>query len=123
MTRVYPRKGKIRDVKNLKWFFREAGKNIVQSITMIENPGHGWVMEAVFKHGLSEDPGARFVTDFASLDVFKETMGRSRNVRGVLVVVEHNDGTTDTFVIGEDRQSAKQRKKIDAALNAVARRL
>lgn len=122
MATVY-RKNKTRGVSGLGWFLREASKTVVLSIHMVENPGHGWVMEAFFDNGHGE-PGTRFVTDYADLSVFKQTMNRKPNLRGVPVIVEHNDGLTDSFVLGDTkRQSAKQRKKIDAALNAIARRL
>lgn len=116
-ARIY-RKGKTRDVKNLKWFTRKAGKTVVQRISMVENPsGKSWVMEAEF------EDGERFVTDYADLSVFKDAIERMRNVWGAPVVIEYDNGLTETFVAGEKRQSAKQRKKIDAALNEVARRL
>jgi hypothetical protein len=84
MARVTSPQGHTRVVKNLSWFFRKAQKTPIRSI-VLTHVEHSYVMEAVF------DDSYIFVTPYASMEVFKRTMGRRRSLRGESVTVIDKD--------------------------------
>lgn len=88
-----------REVENFGWFFRKARRAVIQRFVMKreadpEKPWSDWKMHVLF------DDGDRYVTDYASLSVFKDVMDRQRSLQGVRVEI---DGEPD-YIIGSRTQ-------------------
>lgn len=87
--------GKVRRVKNLRWFFEKARSTIISNFEMVRyRDASGWNMYVVFGDGY------RYRSDYASLEVFEDVMGRQRSLKGVPVEVhDHRHGSDVSYSI------------------------
>lgn len=91
MARITSPAGHTRVVKNLGWFLKKARTASIKSI-VLTHVEHSYVMEAVF------DDNWIFVTPYASMEVFKRTMGRQRSLKGQAVSLV-DGGHVQEFVL------------------------
>lgn len=74
---------RVKNVKNLGWFFRKARTTPVRRFELYEANDGYWEMFVDFEDSTT------FSTQYASLEVFKRTMKRQRSLKGVTVYIHH----------------------------------
>lgn len=95
-TIVRPGVFRVRNVKNLGWFFRKARDFVIEDFSLWQT-NDGWSMFADFADGTA------FYAHYNDLSVFKEVMNRQRSLRGTSVIIHKEDGSSEVFVLGRKK--------------------